>query len=121
MTGQRVYGTSFATMPFANAWERDTHFAKHGHKFGSADPLEYEQMADTFMYGPIAEDARECVRPLGIDRLRFGFRTHHLGVSCVSPSFLRTFYVVGTKVVTRHGGETAYFAWDCGRVGAANL
>lgn len=107
-------------MPFANAWERDTHFAKHGHKFGAADPLEYEQMADAFMYGPMPANTRECTRPQGIDRIRFGFLTHHEGVSCISPEFLRTFYVVETKVVKRHGGEAAYFGWDCGRVGGVN-
>ncbi len=103
-------------MPFANAWERDTHFAKHGHEFGVATPLQYEQMADAFMYGPMTAGTHECIRPRGIDRLRFNFGTHHEGVACILPEFLRTFYIVRTKVVTRHGGEAAYFAWDCGRV-----
>ena len=108
-------------MPFANVWERDTHFAKHGHEFGAGSPAEYERMADVFMAGPMAASTRECIRPTGIDRLRFDFNSHHEGIACILPEFLRTFFIVRTKVVTRHGGEAAYFAWDCGRVCGVNL
>ncbi len=108
-------------MPFANVWERDTHFAKHGHEFGASEPIQYEQMADAFMFGPMAMDTHECIRPQGIDRLRFSFSTYHEGVACIVPEFVRTFFIVQTKVVTRHAGEAAYFVWDCGRVGGVNL
>lgn len=109
------------TMPFANLWERDTHFAKHGHEFGAPDPARYEQMADTFMYGPIAATTHECTRPQGIDRIRFDFSSYHEAVACIAPAFLRTFFIARNKTVTRHGGPAAYFAWDCGRVGGVNL
>ena len=108
-------------MAFANAWERDTHFARHGHEFGAADPQEYEQMADAFMYGTMAANTHECTRPQGIDRLRCDFGTYHEADACMAPEFLRTFYIVRAKVVARHGGEAAYFAWDCGRVEGVNL
>jgi len=103
-------------MPFANTWERDTHYARHGNEFGAADPAEYEKMADMFMSDPMAETAHECFRPRGRDRLRFDFGTYIEGVACVEPEFLKTFFIVRSKVVARHGGEAAYFAWDCGRV-----
>ena len=103
-------------MPFANVWERDTHFAKHGHEFGAADPAEYEQLADTFMYGPLPASTHECVRPRGVDRIRFDFGSYHEAVACTAPVFLRTFFIVRNKTVARHGGPAAYFAWDCGRL-----
>jgi hypothetical protein len=108
-------------MPFSSAWERDTHFAKHGHEFGAADPSEYEQLADAFMYGSLGGHARECMRPSATDRIRFDFATHHEGVACTAPSFVRTFFIVRNRIVARHGGAAAYFAWDCGRVTTVDL
>jgi hypothetical protein len=108
-------------MPFANIWERDTHFAKHGHEFGAADPSEYEQLADAFVDGPLASSTHECTRPGVTDRLRFDFGNYYESVACIAPAFVKTFYIVRTKVVARHGGAAAYFAWDCGRVAGVDL
>lgn len=38
-------------MPFANADLRAIHFGRHGHEFGAANELQYEQMADGFLAG----------------------------------------------------------------------
>lgn len=108
-------------MPFANAYERDIHFVKHGHKFGASDALEYERMADEFMFGPLGAQTHECIRPEGIDRIRFDFGTRYEGVACRAPEFLRTFYPVRTTTIARHGGEAAYFAYECSRRGGVNL
>ena len=108
-------------MPVANFWERDIHFARHGHEFGVDDPAEYEQLADSFMSGPMAASTRECTRPRRSDRIRFDFASYHEAVACVSPFFLRTFFIVRNKTVARHGGPAGYFAWDCGRVRAVDL
>lgn len=107
-------------MPFANVWERNIHFAKHGHEFAAGGPAEYEQLAEAFMYGPAAATTHECTRPRGLDRIRFDFASYHEAVACVAPAFLRTFFVVRNRTVARHGGPTGYFAWDCGRVGGVD-
>lgn len=103
-------------MPFENEFERDTHFAKHGHEFGIATAEEYEQVADAFMFGTIEADARECIRPQGTDRLRFGFFTHRLGVACTQPEFIKTFHIVRRRTVLSHRDSAGYFAWQCGRM-----
>jgi hypothetical protein len=108
-------------MPFANAWERDIHYAKHGHEFGAADPAEYERLAERFMFGARAATTRECIRPRGLDRIRFNFRSYHEAVARLDPVYLKTFFVVGKKTVARHGGPSGYFAWDCGRVEAIDV
>jgi hypothetical protein len=103
-------------MPFFDQLERDIHFKKHGAEFGASDPADYERMADAFMFGAIESDARECVRPQGEDRIRFGFITHRLGVACVTPQFIRTFHVVRLRTVRSHRDSAGYFAWQCGRI-----
>lgn len=103
-------------MPFLNQWERDIHFAKHGHEFGAADAADYERMADVFMSGDLEPDAQQCTRPGGVDRLRFGFVTRRLGVACTRPVYIRTFYVVTVISVATHGGSKGYFQWQCGRI-----
>lgn len=112
-------------MPFADGFERDLHFKKHGHKFGAADAVEYERMADHFMYGPLDPDARECTRPVGPtgvqDKVRFDFGTHYEAIACIVPSFLRTFFPVELRFILRRGGETGYFAYECGRMAGVNL
>lgn len=47
-------------MPFADANQRAIHFARHGHEFGAADELQYEQMGDGFLAGPITISMREA-------------------------------------------------------------
>lgn len=103
-------------MPFANTFERDLHYAKHGHHFGAADAFEYERLADDFLYGPMGADTHECIRPLGKDRVRFDYGTHFEGVACRLPEFVRTFYPVGLGLIRRRGGEAGYFTHECGRV-----
>ncbi len=103
-------------MPFDNKWERDTHFAKHGHEFGAVDAEEYERMADAFMFGALEPDVQECIRPSGVDRLRFGFITRRLGVACTLPVFIRTFHVVTISAIAAHRDSRRYFQWQCGRI-----
>ena len=110
-------------MPFCNPHERHIHFAKHGHKFSAADPDEYERMADTFLFGPTADDAQDCIRRNNGDRVRFGFMTHYEGVvnRGAVPECIRTFYPVSPPTIARHGGEAGYFAHECDRVPGLNL
>ena len=103
-------------MPFQDTLERDLHFAKHGHEFGAADAAEYERMADAFMFGPIAAEVRECIRQNGMDRLRFGYSSHHFGVATTRPVSVRTFYIVRAINIASHGGTREYFQWQCGRI-----
>jgi hypothetical protein len=102
-------------MPFVSPWERDIHFARHGHKLGAANAQEYERMADDFMFGNLLPDTRECLRP-GVDRLRLGFTTRNFGVACTHPIFVRTFYPVKASVIVGRGGVATYFAYECARV-----
>jgi filamentous hemagglutinin len=103
-------------MPFQDTLERDLHFAKHGHEFGASDAIEYERMADAFMFGAMAIEVRECTRPHSGDRIRFGFITYRFGVVCAVPQFVRTFHVVRLPLIMRHGGTAGYFAWQCGKI-----
>lgn len=102
-------------MPFATPLHRDTHFVKHGHKFGAADALEYERMADSFLFGPSDADTKDCTRPSGRDRFRFGFVTHYAGIAALVTNHVRSFYPVEDRVIARHGNENGYFAFECGR------
>lgn len=108
-------------MPFANVLERDIHYAKHGHEFGAANPAEYEQLADAFMYGPATPTTHECTRPQGLDQVRFDFASYHEAVARIAPAFLKTFLIVRNKTVARHGGPAGHFAWDCGRVEGVDI
>lgn len=105
-------------MPFCNAWERDTHFLKHGYKFRAADALEYERMADVFMFGAQGVGMHECIRPNGEDRLRFDFGTKYFGVSRLAPipECVRTFYPVNRATIAYHGGSAGYLHYECGRI-----
>lgn len=103
-------------MPFQNTLERDLHFAKHGHEVGASDALEYERMADTFMFGAMAIEVHECVRLHGGDRIRFGFVTYRLGAVSTVPQFVRTFHIVRLPLTMRHGGTAGFFAWQCSRI-----
>jgi len=108
-------------MPFCNDWERDSHFAKHGHKLKAVDAFEYEKMADEFMDGPLG-DARECSRPEH-DRVRFGFFTHLLGIAhpTPAPECIRSFYPVTPMTIARRGGEASYFTFECNRKHGVDL
>jgi hypothetical protein len=105
-------------MPFCNAWERDTHFLKHGYKFRAVDALEYERMADVFMFGAQGHEARECIRPSGEDRVRLDFGTSYFCVSRLSPApeCVRTFYPVKRTTIAYHGGLAGYLQYECGRI-----
>ena len=95
--------------------ERAIHFAKHGHKFGVRTEIDYEILVDAFMFGAMDTDTRECVRPGGVNRLRFRATNRHLGIACIHPAFVRTFYPVSASHVAYHGGSPRYFAYECGR------
>jgi hypothetical protein len=80
-------------------------------------------MADEFIFGPLAADARDCVRPNDGDRVRFGFANHWEGVARRNPvpEFIRTFFPVEQKRIAKRGGEAGYFRYECGRVPGINL
>jgi hypothetical protein len=102
-------------MPFASAFERAIHFKKHGHEFGAATELQYEQMADTFMVAPMALTVRECVRPNGTDRLRINIANHHFGVAVVATTIILTYYIVPLHQITRRDGIVGFFEYECAR------
>jgi hypothetical protein len=104
------------TMPFATQYERDIHFQKHGHKLNAADAVEYETMADVFMFGAMTMAMRECIQPNRINRLRYNLVNRHFGVARIAPVFLKTFYPVPLHTVTRHGGGLGFFAHQCARI-----
>lgn len=103
-------------MPFASPDERAIHFARHGHEFGAANEVEYEQMADGFMSQPLTIGMRECTRPNGRDRIRIFLVNAHFGVAVVASTVVRTFYVVPTHQIIRRGGTTlSFFTYECAR------
>ena len=115
MVGVVVIQSTVFAVPFANTFERDLHFTKHGHKFGALDASDYERIADVFMFGVMGIATHECIRPGNVDRVRFDFRTHYEGVACILPEFVRTFYRVERRFILKYGGEARYFAHECSR------
>jgi hypothetical protein len=105
-------------MPFANVMERDLHFSKHGHKFGATSAIEYEKMADDFMFGALKLSMKECVRPNAVDRLRCNITNQHFGAARILPPYLKTFYPVPAHTSRHHGGFLSFFAHECGRMEA---
>jgi hypothetical protein len=102
-------------MPFETQFSRDIHFQKHGHKFGAVNAIQYENMADNFMFGAMTMSMAECIRANAIDRLRYNYMNRHLGVASVAPVFVRTFYPVPQHTVAHHGGAASFFTYECGR------
>lgn len=102
-------------MPFSTAQERALHFQKHGREFKAATEVEYEQMADAFMGQPMTITTRECIRPQGIDRLRFNVANDHFGAAIVASTIIKTFYIVRLGTIKHHGGKTAFFGYECAR------
>jgi hypothetical protein len=103
-------------MPFATPLDRATHFMRHGTDFGCASEIEYEQLAEQFLFGAIGVDTRECIRPNGNDRLRFKRVDRDFGVACVAPIFIRTYYKVSLLKIQRRGGPNGFFAYECARI-----
>jgi hypothetical protein len=105
------------TVPFASQMLRDIHFRKHGADVGAADAENYEQMAEEFMFGVIDLHTRQCTRPNHGARLRFRPWNRRFGAAdSVAPENLRTFYIAKQHHINYHGGENAYFGWECGRI-----
>lgn len=102
-------------VPFPTVMERDIHFRRHGHEFGVGTPVEYEQMADAFMFGPMNADTHECIQASKPRRNRMDFVTVHFGVAVAVPEVLLTFYIPRPDTVTRHGGVAKLFADYCAR------
>ncbi len=100
-------------MPFSTALNRAMHFRKHGHEFGAADEVDYDRMADAFMFGAMNASTHECVRPNAIDRLRFDDSNRTFGAACLRPVVLKTFYTVSFLKVMRRGRNSRIF---CSRV-----
>jgi len=104
------------SMPFSNADERDLHYAKHGHNFHAADPLDYERMADLFMFGQMALTTSEGLRTNGADRVRFNSLHRHFGAANITPEYVKTFYEVPAHTIKHHGGSRAYFEYELNKV-----
>jgi hypothetical protein len=108
----------FAALPFANQLELEIHFDKHGRKFGllPGQEVEYERMADEFMFLDMPPSVKECRRPNGLDRLRFCFQRTWFGVAYLIPECVKTFYPPDAEVMAEHGGKAAFFRFECGRM-----
>jgi hypothetical protein len=91
------------------------HFQKHGYKFGLKTAAEYEQMADTFMFGMMNADTRECNRPGKKRRCRLEFTAVHFGVAQRIPAFLLSFYPPAASMIAKHGGLNGFFTFECAR------
>jgi hypothetical protein len=97
--------------------KRDIHFQKHGHEFAALDAADYERMADEFMFGAMDAHTRQCHRPLQGSRLRFSTWNRRFGTAAaVAPEFVKTYHIVAQGIVNSHGGDMAYFGWECGRI-----
>jgi hypothetical protein len=81
--------------------ELATHFRKHGHKFGAATESDYERLAEQFLFGAMDSDMQDCIRPDGIDRIRFKSGNQYFGVAIIAQSFVRTFYPVEAQHIAR--------------------
>lgn len=102
-------------MPFANAYERAIHFARHGHEFGASTELDYEHMADMFLNRPTTITTRECLRPNRMRRLRVDIANDHFGVAVAGSDTVVTYYVVPFHRKHRRGGIAGFFASECSR------
>jgi hypothetical protein len=102
-------------MPFSSQYERAIHFERHGRLLRAATELEYEQMADALMFNPMTLAMRECIRPDGIDRLRFDVSNDHFGAAIVQTPTLKTFYMVTAFMIRVRGGKKAFFDYECAR------
>lgn len=102
-------------MPFASPNERAIHFAKHGHEFGAATEIDYENLADAFMGGPLTLTMRECTRQNGTDRLRVNIANDHFGVAVVARNIVVTYYIVPFHRKHRCGGIVGFFTFECAR------
>lgn len=107
-------------VPFINAYERATHFQKHGHKFGAATEEEYEQMADAFMVRALSPILQECIRHMSHqepDRVRLHFDDGHFGVA-YRTNILRTFHIKYRVRNLSRAGAAALLAEECRRTDA---
>jgi len=103
-------------MPFSNQYQRDIHFKKHGSEVGAKDAVEYEQMADGFMFGNLTLAMRECNRASGSHRVRIHILNRRIGIADIAPpESLRSFYVAPLHTVVHHGGAMNYLAFECAR------
>jgi pyocin large subunit-like protein len=102
-------------VPFASVMQRDIHFKKHGHGFGATTAVDYERMADAFMFQGMNATTHECTRPNGNLRNRMDFNTVHFGVAVIRRTRVLTFYIPTADTISRHGGVAQLFADYCGR------
>ncbi len=103
-------------MPFANADLRAIHFARHGHEFGAANEVQYEQMAEGFLAGSMTLVMRECFRPNGTHRLRVNIANNHFGVAVVACGIIKTYYIVPShQIIRRTGTISRFFSYECTR------
>lgn len=102
-----------ATVPFANRYQRESHFKRHGPRLGAVDAAHYERMADALMLAARNAETDECTR-INHDIVRLDFVRRHFGVACL-PTTVRTFYLVDLTAIAYRGGAPGYLAHQCGR------
>jgi len=100
-------------VPFQTPADRADYFQKHGGQYIVATELEYEALADAFMFSPLTPDVRQCYRPQG-DRLRYRDASNDLGI--VNRNyFLKTFFKPD-PAIHGHATNIDYFNHECLRI-----
>ena len=111
-----IWSYTVGTVPFPNARQRATHFAKHGSDFGAANEFDYERMADAFMSAPMHPSLHECTRPIGThDRIRLDATTRHFGVA-FNILTIRTYHIRSAHSIALRGGPAGFIAYECAKV-----
>jgi len=86
-------------------------FLKHGTDVKALTMVEYEQMADAFLGGPLRSTMRQCVRSRGGDTLRFDVSTEEFGILSAAGQ-IKTYYVPD-RAVHRQASNFDYFLQRC--------
>ena len=103
-------------MPFSNIDQREKHFLKHGHKVGAANPVDYEDLADTFIFGPKDVFTFDCERK-NLDIVRLHFVDYRFAVGDLEQRIVRTFHPKEHHIVDYYGGPLAYLKYECTQTG----
>jgi hypothetical protein len=99
-------------VPFSNINQREKHFAKHGHKVGAASPIDYEDLADAFMFGPRDMFTFECERK-DLDAVRLHFVDYRFAVGDPQEMIVRTFHPKEHHIIDYHGGPLNCLKFEC--------
>jgi hypothetical protein len=90
------------------------HFERHGADFGASTPEEYEELADTFMYGELLSSTKECTRPRPSPRTicRYSAETEEYGVKR-EQGYLVTYFIPVPLVTHRFATNLEYYRHKC--------